>query len=68
MKCRDCKFWKQPENASKGACHRYPPVSSGWTSAHPVTSAFDWCGEFAKKETKENDNGKVKRHYNRKAE
>lgn len=41
--CRNCRFW-QPSSKD---CHRYPPARD--LPPFPVTSQFDWCGEFKRK-------------------
>jgi hypothetical protein len=55
-KCEECKFWKHIANArrglNKGECKRFPPLKyfagEGWS--YPMTSNYDWCGEWKKKE------------------
>lgn len=57
--CKNCRFWvpdtkQNPEWASSGECHRFPPLSSGSIdrpafATFPVTFRNAWCGEYQRK-------------------
>lgn len=59
MRCADCKFWHRSSSAEPSTCRRQPPhvfVNRGTapngaeilqrTTAWPVATPNDWCGEF----------------------
>ncbi len=60
MKCQDCLYWQiSDRQRDEGACRRYAPKpahvagdgSEGELQnvAWPRTKAFEWCGEFKKR-------------------
>ena len=64
-KCGDCRFWFSLADLSlaRGFCKRFPPKVIhrsdfgrdeddkliGHTWGNPISSKFDWCGEFQEK-------------------
>ncbi len=64
MTCGTCKFWDQEmTNPDYGRCCRFPPkiIETGYRfdrgiqgdftfTRFPVTSTFQYCGEFKKKD------------------
>ncbi len=54
--CAACTYWNA-ESSGKGECRRQPPQAISFKvgedvrfeTKFPVTSASDWCGEFAAK-------------------
>jgi hypothetical protein len=53
--CESCSYWKNLED-NHGECRRHAPQTIAFEvddevkfeSMFPVTSADDWCGDFAK--------------------
>jgi RNA recognition motif-containing protein len=61
MKCQDCLYWQISDHQrDEGACRRNAPkpahVATDWLEgallrvAWPRTKAFEWCGEFRKRD------------------
>jgi hypothetical protein len=61
MKCQDCLYWQvSDQQRNEGACRRNAPrpsrVKKDWSEgalygiAWPRTTAFEWCGEFKKRD------------------
>lgn len=60
--CRNCRFWRclteEILEDSEGECRRYPPILiedkssiaykkyDSHSSEFPMTSEYEWCGEF----------------------
>jgi hypothetical protein len=42
--CRHCRFWKS--YGEIGNCHRRAPINASSHSSWPMTSNYEWCGEF----------------------
>ena len=57
MKCEDCKWWdkdlERVKEKYEGICRRFPPImAENNENIYPVTTDYDWCGEFHSKEIK----------------
>lgn len=51
--CATCRFFLANQEDDAGYCRRFPPTpiadDDGIASVVAVTSATDWCGEYARK-------------------